>query len=90
MLLGLCTTESGQGYTVHQLSCVHPTKLAAAKQVVASAKEQQGCVHLMKAMVLLRISGCNGNIVEQAEPHRLVGCSVVAWGPGNRVASRYL
>lgn len=69
---------------------MHTTELAVAKQVVASAKEQQGRVHLVKAMVLLRISGCNGNIVEQAEAHGLVGCSMVAWGPSNRVSSWYL
>ena len=47
-------------------------------------------MHLVEAMVLLRISGRNGNIVEQAEAHGLVGCSVVAGGPGNRVACRHL
>lgn len=47
-------------------------------------------MHLVEAMVLLRISGRNGNIVEQAEAHGLVGCGVVAGGPGNRVACRHL
>lgn len=69
---------------------MHPTELAVAKHMVAIAKELHGRVHLLKAMVLLRISGCNGNIVEQAEAHGLVGCSVVAWGPSNRVSSWYL
>ena len=84
------TVESGPCNAVHQLQYMHTTEIAVAKQVVACAKEQQGCVHLVKAMVLLRISGCNGNIVQQAEAHGLVGCSVVAWGSSNRVSSGYL
>ena len=47
-------------------------------------------LHLLQAMVLLSISCCNGNIVEQAEAHGLGGSGVVAWRAGNGVAGWYL
>ena len=58
--------------------------------MVAIAMTLRRCMHLLEAMLLLCISGCNGNVVKQAEAHGLVGCGMMAGGSGNGVACRHL
>lgn len=46
--------------------------------------------HLLETMMPLGVSCCNGNIVEQAKAHGLVGCGMMARRPCNGVTSRNL
>lgn len=46
--------------------------------------------HLLEAVALLCIPGCDSNVVQQAEAHWLVGGGVMARWSGYRVCSRNL
>lgn len=77
--------DSGHCSTSYEQS--DPTSFVLEAPTALEAGEAHA--YLVKTMLLLRISGCYGNIVEQAESHGLVGGSMVARRPGNGIAGRH-